>query len=139
MVNSTGSVRQSGAEHTRRRDQGWRGRLRSTPGGALGLKVGAFLLGLVFIALGVAALALPGPLTIPPMLVGLYIWSTEFAWADRLFQKFKKQAIEAWAKAKQKPVLSAITTGGGLVAAGVAIWAVIHYDLVARARDLVGL
>ena len=122
-----------------RADTGWRGRLRQTPGGALALKVGAFLLGLVFIALGVAALALPGPLTIPPMLLGLYIWSTEFVWADRLFPRAKVQGVEAWEQARKRPVISAITTVGGLIVAGVAIWAILHYDLVGRAKELVGL
>ena len=28
---------------------------------------------------------LPGPLTIPPVLLGLWIWSTEFEWAHRFF------------------------------------------------------
>lgn len=118
---------------------GVRARLRRTPGGALLLRVAAFLLGLLFILLGFLLLALPGPLTIPPILVGLYIWSTEFAWADRLLERAKKQAREAWANAKAKPVLSAAVTLGGLLAVGVVIYLVGRYDLVARGKDLAGL
>ena len=128
-----------GGRAAREGDTGWRARVRRTPGGALALKVGVLVLGGLFIALGIAAAVLPGPLTIPPMLLGLYIWASEFDWADRLLQRAKRSAKEAWDKAKQRPVLSAVTTVGGLVAAGVVIWAVGHYDLVARAREAVGL
>jgi hypothetical protein len=37
------------------------------------------------------------------------------------------------------PVSSSLITIGGLAAAGVAFWAVGHYELVDRAKDLVGL
>ena len=118
---------------------GWRARMRRTPGGAQLLQVLVFLLGLLFILLGIALAALPGPLTIPPVLLGLYIWSTEFAWADRLLERAKGNARRTWVKAKAKPVLSTFVTVAGLVALGIGIWAVGHYDLVARAKDLVGL
>ena len=118
---------------------GWRGRLRRTPGGAQLLKAIVFALGLAFIVLGGVAIVLPGPWTIPPILIGLYIWSTEFAWADRLLERAKTSAREAWEDAKRRPVLSALVTGGGLVALGVGLWAVNHYDLVSRGRELVGL
>ncbi|MCU1691581.1 MAG: hypothetical protein JWM64_672 [Frankiales bacterium] len=117
----------------------FRARLRSTHAGALLLRTVVFVVGALFIALGVAAAVLPGPLTIPPVLLGLYVLATEFAWADRLLQRAKASAEEAWAKAKQKPVLSGLTTVAGLAAAGVAIWAVGHYRLVERAREAVGL
>ena len=48
-------------------------------------------------------------------------------------------AVEAWEAARAKPVGSAVVTVGGLVAAGVLIWAVSSYDVVARAREAVGL
>ena len=118
---------------------GFRERLRRTPGGALLLRVLVFVVGLLFILLGFVLLALPGPLTIPPILVGLYIWSTEFAWADRLLERAKKQAREAWANAKAKPVLSTVITLGGLLAVGVVIYLVGRYDLVARGLELAGL
>lgn len=118
---------------------GWRAGVRRTPGGRLFLKLGALIIGSAFIALGFALVVLPGPLTIPPILLGLYILSTEFAWADRLLDRAKDSARDAWEAAKRKPVLSAVTTGGGLVLAGVVFWAVARYDLVDRGRELVGL
>ena len=93
---------------------------------------------MVFIAMGLALSVLPGPLTIPPVLIGLWIWSTEFAFAKRFFDMFKRKAHEAWAHAKLHPVSSALMTVGGLVAAGAAFWAVGHFELVAKGRDAVG-
>jgi hypothetical protein len=117
----------------------WRARTRRKPGIGQAYRIGVFVLGLALIALGVALAVLPGPLTIPPVLLGLYVWSTEFSWAHRLFEQFKQKGREAWAHAKRRPVSSTIITVGGLVAAGVVIWAVNHYDLVAKAKDAVGL
>jgi fatty acid desaturase len=116
-----------------------RARLRAKPGIRHAYRAGVFLLGLCFIALGIALAVLPGPLTIPPVLFGLWIWSTEFQFAHALFETFKEKAHDAWAAAKRKPVTSAIITIGGLVGAGVAIWAVQRYELIDRARDAVGI
>lgn len=118
---------------------GLRHRLRSNPATRQPYRIGVFVLGLICIAAGVALAVLPGPLTIPPVLLGLWIWSWEFAFARKLFESFKKKADEAWAHAKRKPISSALITVGGLVMAGVAMWAVIHYDLVAKAKDAIGL
>jgi len=98
-----------------------------------------FVLGLLFILLGLALAALPGPLTIPPILLGVWIWSSEFAWADRLFVRAKSSAREAWGNAKQRPVISALVTGGGLVAVGLAFYLAGRYELVERGRDAIGL
>ena len=117
----------------------WRTRIRSKPGLREVYRVGVFLVGLLFVALGVALAALPGPLTIPPVLLGLYIWSTEFRWANKLFRSFKRKGEAAWAHAKAHPVSSAAITIGGIAAAVAAFWAVQHYDLIARARDAVGI
>ena len=114
----------------------WRDRVRSKPGLREVYRAGVFLAGLVCIAIGVALAALPGPLTIPPMLLGLYIWSTEFRWADRLFQSMKRKGEAAWAHAKKHPVSSAIITIGGIALAIAAFWAVQHYDLIDKAKDL---
>jgi len=113
--------------------------MRRTPGGAHLLKAVVFVLGLAFILLGCALIVAPGPLTIPPILIGLYIWSTEFAWADRLLERAKSSAREAWADAKRKPVLSALVTLSGLVALGVGLWLVGKYELVSRGLELAGL
>ncbi len=118
---------------------GWRDRMRSKPGIGHFYRVGVFVAGLACIAAGAALLVLPGPLTIPPVLLGLYLWSTEFVWAKRFFDPFKVKADQAWQHAKQRPVSSTIVTVGGLVLAGVAFWAFSHYHVIDRLRDFVGL
>jgi hypothetical protein len=117
----------------------WRDRIRSKPGAAQAWRVGVFLVGLLFIALGFALAVLPGPLTIPPVLLGLWVLSTEFDWARRFFLAFKEKAAATWAHAKRHPVSSTLITVGGLVAAAAAFWAVGHFQLVDRAKNLVGL
>src|SRR3954447_14548514 len=117
----------------------WRDRTRRKPGIGQAYRIGVFLAGLAFIALGIALAVLPGPLTIPPVLIGLYIWSTEFSWARRFFESFQAKGKDAWAHAKVHPVSSTIITVGGLVLAAAAIWAVSHFHLVERAKWAVGL
>lgn len=130
-----------GAEQVRPagRLRSWRERVRRTPGGRHALRAAVFVLGLLFVLLGVALAALPGPLTIPPILLGVWIWSSEFAWADRLLDRARASAREAGERAKRRPVLSGLVTASGLVALGVGIWLAGRYDLVARARDVVGI
>ena len=118
---------------------GWRAKVRSNPPLYLVYRGAVFLVGLLCMAVGVALMALPGPLTIPPVLLGLYIWSTEFRFAKRFFDSFKRKADDAWKHAKEHPVSSTIITVGGLILAGVAFWAVGHFDLIDKARDFVGV
>ena len=120
-------------------DAHWIRRLREKPGAREVYRLVVFLLGLAFIALGIALAVLPGPLTIPPVLLGLYIWSKEFRFAEKLFDGFQEKAREAWEHARRKPVSSAIITVLGLAAAGAAFWAVGHYGLVDEAKDFVGI
>ena len=118
---------------------GWRDRMRSKPGIGILYRVAVFLVGLAFIGLGFALAVFPGPLTIPPVLLGLWIWSTEFRFAQKLFNRFREKARAAWDHAKRHPVLDATITVGGLVGAGIAFWAVAHFKLIDRARELVGI
>jgi uncharacterized membrane protein len=124
---------------SRQSTTGFRARLRRTPGGALLLRSVVFVVGLLFVLLGIALVALPGPLTIPPILIGVYIWSTEFAWADRLLERAKKSAREALEQARRRPIISAVVTLGGLAALGVAIYLADRYMLLARALQALGL
>ena len=116
-----------------------RHRLRSTPGLALAWRIGVFVAGLVCVAIGVALAVLPGPLTIPPVLLGLWIWSTEFDWARRFFVTFREKGRAAWQHAKLHPVTSAGITIGGIAVMGAVVWAVGHYQLVERVTEYVGL
>jgi hypothetical protein len=118
---------------------GWRERVRAKPGAGQAYRVGVFVAGLLFIALGLGLAILPGPLTIPPVLLGLWIWSTEFRFAERFFDSFKRKGQDAWTHAKAHLASSVAITIGGLAAAGVAMWAVSHYQLVAEAKDAMGM
>ena len=97
-----------------------------------------FLAGLVCILAGFALIVLPGPLTIPPIVLGLYIWSKEFTFAERLFDRAKAEFDEARVAARRKPVQTGLITGGGLIIAGVVIWAVLRFDLIAKGKDAIG-
>ena len=117
----------------------FRERMHANPTLLLSWRIGVFVAGLLFVLLGIALTALPGPLTIPPVLIGLWIWSSEFQWAARFFAVFKRKAQDAWRHARQHPVSSAAVTVGGLAAAGAAFWAVGHFQLVAQAKAALGL
>lgn len=124
---------------SRSRRRGWKAQLRRSPGGATAVKLIVFFAGLFFILLGLALAALPGPLTIPPILVGLYIWSTEFAWAERFLDRAKGKAQDAWEQAKRKPVLTTAMTGGGLLVFAVGAYLVYRYRLIDRVLEAAGL
>jgi uncharacterized membrane protein YbaN (DUF454 family) len=102
-------------------------------------RVVLFVAGLLLILTGLVLIVLPGPLTIPPILLGLWLWSLEFEFARRWLLPVKAQGAVAWQKAREKPVHTTVVTVLGLVGAGVLIWATFRYDLIDRGRDLVGL
>lgn len=116
----------------------FRAKMHANRGTALLWRTGVFLVGLICVAVGIALTVLPGPLTIPPIVLGLWIWSGEFAWARSIFLTAKRKAQDAWAHAKQHPVSSAAITVGGLAAAAVVIWAVGRFQLVDRATAAFG-
>ena len=118
---------------------GWKAVVCCTPGGELLVKGIVLVAGLAFILLGFVLVALPGPLTIPPILLGLWIWSTEFRWADRLLDRAKDSWQQAVAGAKRRPVLTGLVTGSGLVALGVGIYLATRYQLTNRLLEVAGL
>ena len=114
-----------------------RDRVRRLPAGDVVVHGTVFLLGAACIALGVAAVVLPGPLTIPPILLGLAIWSLEFDFAQAWLDRAKVPAQKAWDEARAHPWRTAAVTGGGaalMIGAAVLVSA---FELVDRARDLV--
>jgi uncharacterized membrane protein YbaN (DUF454 family) len=102
-------------------------------------RVVVFVAGLLLILLGLVLIVLPGPLTIPPVLLGLWLWSREFEFARRLLRPMQKKGAVAWEQAKAKPFHTTVVTVLGLIGAGVVIWATFRYDLLDRGRDLIGL
>jgi hypothetical protein len=116
----------------------FRDRVRGKRGVGPFWRVGVFVAGLLCIAAGFALAVLPGPLTIPPVLLGLWIWSTEFQWAARFFATFTRKAQDAWrheAAPRQLGGRHSRRPGRG----GVAFWAVGHYRLVDEAKVALGL
>jgi uncharacterized membrane protein YbaN (DUF454 family) len=104
---------------------GLRARVRRWPAGEWIVHVVVFLLGAGFIALGLALSVLPGPLTIPPVLLGLVIWSLEFEFAERWLRRFEGPAQKAWEAAKARPWRAGIVSTAGLAgAAAVSVLAI---------------
>ncbi len=130
---------QEGLDEARVPRGGRRDRLRSNRATRQPYRIAVFTAGLLCIAFGAALIVLPGPLTIPPVLLGLWIWSWELRFAQKLFESVEEKAKEAWGQAKEKPVLSAVISGGGIIAAGVVMYTVIAYDVVDEAKAAVGL
>ena len=140
MSHATGPGERAGPGHSDRPGRpSLRQRMRTTPGLRHVWRSAVFVLGLLCIAAGGALVVLPGPLTIPPIVLGLWIWSTEFEWAHRLFSSARRKGGEAWGHTKRRPIASALVTGGGLLVACAVVWGVEHFHLVDRAKDYVGL
>jgi hypothetical protein len=105
---------------------GWRARVRSTAGLGQVYRVGVFIAGMLLIVLGFALVLVPGPFTIPPILLGLWIWSTEFPFAQRLFESVKLRGKKAWERVRTHPVVWTFVGLGGLTTNGVAAWALVY-------------
>lgn len=116
----------------------WRDRLRRRRATRIALQAVVFLLGLGFVGLGVVLVVLPGPLTIPPILLGLYLWSTEFRWAERLRDRAARQGAKAWQAARRRPWRTGAVTASGLVAAGAAVYAGQRVDVLGRLGGVLG-
>jgi hypothetical protein len=102
-------------------------------------KVVLFLAGLLLIIMGLVLVVLPGPLTIPPILLGVWLWSLEFEFARHLLRPIKSRGSVAWSRAKEKPVHTTIVTILGLLGAAILIWGTFRYDFISRGRDMIGL
>ena len=76
----------------------WREHVRSKPGLSHAYRVAVFVAGLVCIAGGLALSVLPGPLTIPPVLLGLWLWSTEFRFAIGSSTASRRRALGVGAR-----------------------------------------
>jgi hypothetical protein len=98
-----------------------------------------FVAGLLSILTGLVLIVLPGPLTIPPILLGLWLWSLEFEFARAWLRPVREKGAVAWEQAREKPVRTGLVTLLGLVGAVVLIWAALRYDLVAKGQDLIGI
>jgi hypothetical protein len=107
-----------------------RDRVRRLPAGELIVHVVVFVIGAALISLGLALVVLPGPLTIPPILLGLVVWSLEFEFAERWLAPWERRAQHAWAAAKLRPWRTGLVAGGGLVAAVALVLVLLSYDVL---------
>lgn len=112
--------------------------MRATRAGCWLLKGLVLCAGAFFIGIGIVLVVLPGPLTIPPVLLGLYIWSTEFAWADRLRLKASARGRLAWQATRRRPVHATAATLSGVLLLVAALVAVRRYEIVDRVMGAFG-
>ena len=102
-------------------------------------RIVVFVAGLALILFGLALVVLPGPLTIPPILLGVWLWSLEFEFARHWLHPIRQKGAVAWDQAREKPVHTTVITVLGLVGAALMIWAALRYELLLHARNVVGL
>ena len=88
------------------------------------------MLGAAFITLGLVLVVLPGPLTIPPVLLGVVIWSLEFEFAERWLDPIERRAQAAWDAVRARPWWTGAVTGAGLLGAAVVGFLVLRLDLL---------
>ncbi|WP_375432143.1 PGPGW domain-containing protein [uncultured Friedmanniella sp.] len=81
----------------------WRARIRRNAHQLRVYRVAVAILGALLIGLGLATGWLPGPGGIPLVLLGLAVWASEFVWAQRLMELFKRQLrrFRSWTRPQQ--------------------------------------
>jgi len=72
------------------------------------------LLGATVVLLGLALIVLPGPFTLPLLILGFAILGTEFAWAARALER-TKAGMAAGSRAARRAVTAAAERGGRIV------------------------
>jgi hypothetical protein len=68
-------------------------------------------------------------LALPPLFVGLWLWSREFHWGHRLYRAFLRRSWSLWWRVKTRPVRWGLITVAGLGTAWAGYWAWGHYGL----------
>jgi uncharacterized protein (TIGR02611 family) len=110
-------------------------RIRSNPTGRLALKIAIGVLGTVVVGLGIVLIPFPGP-GWAIVILGLAIWSLEFAWAKNLLE-FTKRHVQSWTRwiARQSVPMRAVVGVVGLIFVSAIVWASVRIsfgvDLVA--------
>lgn len=108
----------------------WRRRIRSDPRKARIYRIGVAIAGLFLVVLGALSGPLPGPGGIPLVLLGLAVWASEFEWAQRVMEWFKRRLhqFRGWGRPAQALawtiffLVIGIVVYGYLVIAGVPVW-----------------
>lgn len=121
------------------RYRAWRVRLDRHAVLAVAWRGLVFLVGLLLVVLGIVLSVLPGPLTIPPVLAGVALWATEFGWARRLFRRARQAGDRTWRQTREHPVRAGGAILAGLSGLVAVVVAVMHWRLLDRMSELVGL
>lgn len=107
----------------------------------LARKIGVALAGGLVLAAGIAMIPLPGPGWLVVVL-GLWILSTEFVWAERLLDQIRDKVIDAAHTAAGNKWSTGLSVLGGLsiIAAGIvwALWGDLPYSSWATGGVLAG-
>ena len=93
------------------------------------LRVGVFVVGLLLILVGVVMWLVSALLAVPPVFVGLWLWSREFHWGHRLFKAFLGRARSLSSRVKARPMRWAVVTVAGVGVAWALYWVWGHYGL----------
>ena len=88
------------------------------------------VVGLLLILVGAAMWLLSLLLALPPIFVGLWVWSREFQWHTGCSARSCGRAGSLWSRVKSRPVRWAAITLGGVGVACAGYWAWGHYGLV---------
>ncbi|WP_460467762.1 TIGR02611 family protein [Calidifontibacter terrae] len=72
----------------------WRRKLAANPVSDKTYRIGVAIVGLIIVAVGIAAVPLPGPGWLI-VFIGLGVWATEFLWAARLLN-WAREKLDAW-------------------------------------------
>ena len=114
-------------------------RIRATPTGRLILKIAIGTVGTLVVAAGLVLIPFPGP-GWAIVILGLAIWSLEFAWAQRLLEFTKRHVLgwTAWIARQTMPVRAVVGLVGLLFVLAI-VWASVRVsfdlDLIQWVRD----
>ncbi len=107
----------------------WWNWCRETMGRHRVLRAGVFVVGLLLMVVSAAMWLFSLLLAVPPMFVGLWVWSREFLWGHRLFRVFLRRTHSLWERVKARPVRWSLITVAGVASAWAGYWAWGHYGL----------
>lgn len=86
------------------------------------MRAGILVSGLVLNLVGAAAWLLSVLLMAPLLLAGLWIWSHEFYWAERLLDRLRRWTQAWWRRVRTRPVRWGVTTATSLSGTATAYW-----------------
>ena len=104
-------------------------KIRANPTGRLALKIAIGTVGTLVVALGIVLIPLPGP-GWAVVILGLAIWSLEFAWAKNLLA-FTKRHVQSWTHwiARQSLPVRAALGALSLIFVGAVVWGSVKLGL----------